>query len=147
MKIVMRTDVDTIGKKGDVLDVADGYARNYLIPKGLAFKATSGSVEQAVAMRRTRELREAAEKEEAQAMATRLADKVILIAANAGDEGKLFGSVTTNDITNALAEQANVHLDRKAIDAEPLKTLGAHSVVARVHPEVDVTITVEVVAL
>ena len=91
MKVVMRSDVDDVGKKGDVLEVADGFARNFLIPQGLALKATAGSEEQAVAMRRTRELHEAEEKEEAEAMAARLADKVIHIAANAGDEGKLFG--------------------------------------------------------
>ena len=106
-----------------------------------------GSEAQAVAMRRTRELHEAKEKEEAEAMAVRLADKVIHIAANAGDEGKLFGSVTTADIVTALAEQANVVIDRKHIDAEPIKTLGSHSVVAKVHPEVDVAIMVEVVSV
>ena len=147
MKVVMRSDVDDVGKKGDVLEVADGFARNFLIPQGLALKATAGSEEQAVAMRRTRELHEAEEKEEAEAMAARLADKVIHIAANAGDEGKLFGSVTTADIVTALAEQANVVIDRKAIDSEPIKTLGSHSVVAKVHPEVDVAIMVEVVSV
>jgi large subunit ribosomal protein L9 len=147
VKIVLRSDVTDIGHKGDVLDVSDGYARNYLIPKGLAFKATPGSMEQSAAMRRTRELREAAEVADAQAMADRLADKVIRIGANAGEEGKLFGSVTTNDIVTALAEQANVVLDRKVVDSEPIKSLGLHTVLAHVHPAVTVTVTVEVVAV
>ncbi len=147
MKVVLRSDVASMGSKGDVLDVADGYARNYLIPNGLAFKATPGSVEQSAAMRRTRELREAKEIADAQAIADRVADKVIRIGANAGDEGKLFGSVTTNDIVTALAEQANVVLDRKAIASEPIRILGTHTVAARVHPEVEVNVTIEVVAV
>ena len=147
MKVVLRSDVAAMGNKGDIVDVADGYARNYLIPNGLAFKATPGSVEQSGAMRRTRELREAKEIADAQAIADRVADKVIRIGANAGDEGKLFGSVTTNDIVTALAEQANVVLDRKAIDSEPIKALGTHTVAARVHPEVEVNLTIEVVAV
>lgn len=147
MKVVLRSDVDEVGNKGDIVDVADGFGRNFLIAKGLAFKATPGSIEQAASMRRTRELREATERTDAEAMAARLADKVLVIGANAGDEGKLFGSVTTNDIAAAMAEQANVVVDRKVIDAEPIKTLGTHQVVAKVHPEIDVTITVEVVAV
>ncbi len=147
MKVVLRSDVADVGHKGDVLDVADGFARNFLIAKGLAFKATPGSIEQSVAMRRTRELRQAKEIADAQTIADRLADKVIRIGANAGDEGKLFGSVTTNDIVTALAEQANVVLDRKVIESDPIKTLGTHTAIARVHPEVVVNVTVEVVAV
>jgi len=148
VKVVLRDDVDGVGHKGDVCDVADGYGRNFLIAKGLAFKASAGAERQATAMRRGRELIHAKVKAEAEEMATRLADVVIRIAANAGEEGKLFGSVTTADIANALGEQANVTLDRKVLELdEPIKTLGPHVVTARVHPEVEVAINVEVLAV
>ncbi|MDH3754840.1 MAG: 50S ribosomal protein L9 [Acidimicrobiia bacterium] len=148
MKVVLRDDVGEVGKKGDVLNVSDGYARNFLIPKGLAFKATDGAEAQAVAMRRTRELRNAQEKAEAEEMATRLVDKVIRIGAKAGDEGRLFGSVTTTDIATAVSEQANVTIDRRKIDlAEAIKDLGTHTATAKVHAEVQFPITVEVVAV
>lgn len=148
MKVVLRGDVDEVGKKGDVIDVSDGYARNYLIPKGLALKATAGADAQAAAMRRTRELHEAAEKADAEEIAARMADRVVRIAANAGEEGRLFGSVTTADIATAVSEQANVVLDRRHIElAVPIKDLGTHTATAKVHPEVEFPVTVEVVAV
>ncbi len=148
MKLVLRTDVEGVGSKGDICEVADGYGRNYLIAKGLALKATPGAERQAAAMRRSRELHDAKVKAEAEAMASRLADLVVRIAANAGEGGKLFGSVTLTDIVTAVGEQANVRLDRKALElAEPIKTLGSYQVTARVHPEVEFPITVEVLAV
>ncbi len=142
---MLRADVDGLGSKGDICEVADGYGRNYLIAKGLALKATPGAERQAAAMRRGRELADAKVRSEAEAMAARLADKVVRIAANAGEGGKLFGSVTAADIATAVGEQANVTLDRRVIELpEPIKTLGPHQVTAKVHPEVELSITVEV---
>jgi large subunit ribosomal protein L9 len=146
MKIVLRTDVPGVGHKGDICTVQDGYAGNYLIPRGLAYQATKGSERQAAAMRRSRELKDAKERGEAQAMADRLTGKAILIAARAGEGGKLFGSVTQADVLRAVAEQAKVTLDRKAVSMEPLKTLGVHAVPARPHPEVSFELTIEIVA-
>jgi large subunit ribosomal protein L9 len=146
MKVVLRSDVAGVGHKGDICTVADGYAANFLIPKGLAYQATKGSERQASQMRRSRELRNAKERDEAQAMADRLTGKAILIGAKAGDGGKLFGSVTMADVLRAVSEQANVTLDRKAISMEPLKTLGVHTVAAKPHPEVAFELTVEIVA-
>jgi large subunit ribosomal protein L9 len=148
VKVVLRADVEGVGHKGDICDVADGYGRNYLIAKGLGLKATPGAERQAAAMRRGRELSNAKVKAEAEEMAARLADKVVRIAANAGEEGKLFGSVTTADIVSALDEQVHVTIDRKVLElTEPIKTLGTHMVTAKVHPEVELSITVEVLAV
>lgn len=146
MKVVLRADVDGLGKKGDVVEVADGHGRNLLIPKGLALKATPGSERQAESMRRARELRDAADREVAEEMASRLVAKPITIAARAGEGGKLFGSVTTADVVRAVAEQANITLDRRALTAdEAIKTLGTHTVTAKVHTDVEFPITVEVI--
>ena len=145
MKVVLRADVDGVGKKGDVVEVADGHGRNLLIPKGLALKATPGAERQAEAMRRSREISNAAARSEAEEMATRLVGMTITIAARAGDGGKLFGSVTSTDVVTAVEEQANVVLDRRALDGEPIKELGTHMVTAKVHADVQFPITVEVI--
>lgn len=147
MKLVLRTDVDQVGKKGDIVEVADGYARNFLVPKGLAFAASAGVEAQATAMRRSRDVRDATDRAAAQEVATSLVPKVITITARAGAEGKLFGSVTTTEIAEAVSAQAGVELDRRQLHLdEPIKTLGTHLVPAKLHAEVEFPITVEVVA-
>lgn len=146
MKVILRADVDGVGKKGDVVEVADGHGRNLLIPRGLALKATAGAERQAEAMRRSREISDAAARSEAEEMATRLVGMTITIAARAGEGGKLFGSVTTTDVATAVEEQAKVILDRRALDAEPIKELGTHTVTAKVHTDVQFPITVEVIS-
>lgn len=146
MKIILRADVDGLGKRGDIVDVADGYGRNYLLPRGLAFVATAGAVDQAAKMRRARDLRDANDREAAQTVATRLVPKVITITAKAGHEGKLFGSVTVTDVVDAVREQTGVALDRKQLDTEPIKTIGQHVVTAKLHSDVSFPITVDVVS-
>ncbi len=147
MKVVLRSDVESLGKKGDLLDVSDGYARNFLVPRGLAIRATKGAVKQAAAMRRSREVREAREREAAQAVADQLAGRRVEITARAGEGGKLFGSVTAADVVEAVLAQTGVELDRrKAQLAEPIKALGPHEVAVRLHPDVEVTVSVDVVA-
>ena len=147
MKVVLRADVDSVGKKGDILEVADGYARNFLIPKGRAIKATPGVQAQADAMRRSRDLKDAKDRESAETVARTLVPMVIRIEARAGSEGKLFGSVTANDVIDAVAKQSGVELDRKRLHLdEPIKTLGTHLVPAKLHAEVEFPITIEVVA-
>ena len=147
MKIVLRADVDQVGKKGDIVDVSDGYGRNFLLPKGLAFVA-SGEVEaQAAKMRASRDQRDATDRAAAQEVASSLVPKVVTIAARAGAEGKLFGSVTTTEIADAVAAQTGVALDRRQLHLdEPIKTIGTHLVPAKLHAEVEFPITVEVVA-
>jgi large subunit ribosomal protein L9 len=147
VKVVLRADVDGVGKKGDVRDVADGFARNYLLPKGIALVATPGVEAQAEAMRRARMLRSAAEKADAQALADLLGAATVQVTAKAGKGGKLFGSVGAADVAAAIAAQTGATIDRRQINLDdPIKTVGSHQVVARLHTDVDATITVDVVA-
>ncbi|HEX2038441.1 MAG TPA: 50S ribosomal protein L9 [Acidimicrobiales bacterium] len=146
MRVVLRADVDGLGKKGDILDVADGYARNFLIPKGRAIKATPGVQAQADAMRRSRDLKDAKDRESAETVARTLVPMVIRIEARAGTEGRLFGSVTAADVIDAVQRQAGVALDRKRLHLdEPIKVLGTHHVPVKLHADVQFPVTVEVV--
>jgi large subunit ribosomal protein L9 len=147
MKVVLREDVYNLGKKGDLIEVADGYARNFLVPRGMALKASAGIEKQADAMRRNRDARDKRDKEAAEAIAAQLSGKAITIAARAGVEGKLFGSVGTVDIADAVQAQLGVEIDRrKVVLPEPLKELGTSEVPVRLHPDVTATLAVEVVA-
>lgn len=147
MRIVLRADVDQVGKKGDIVDVADGYARNFLVPRALAFPATVGVEAQATAMRRGRDLRDANDRAAAEAVAKTLVPKVVTISARAGAEGKLFGSITTSDVAAAVTAQTGVEIDRRKLHLdEPIKSLGSHLVPAKLHADVEFPITVEVVA-
>ena len=147
MKIVLRSDVVQVGKKGDIVDVADGYARNFLLPKGLAFLATPGVTTQAASMRRSRDVRDASDRSAAEAVAKSLVPRVVTITARASGEGKLFGSVTTTEIAHAVAEQTGIEIDRRKLHLdEPIRAVGQHLVPAKLHPEVEFPITVEVVA-
>jgi large subunit ribosomal protein L9 len=146
VKIVLRADVDNLGNKGDLVEVAPGYARNYLVPKGLAMPASSGAAKQAEAMRRSRQVRDRREKEGAEATARQLAAKRVEIKARSGEGGRLFGSVTSTDIAEAVEAQTGIKLDRRKLSVEPIKTLGTHEVSVRLHSEVEVPITIEVVS-
>jgi large subunit ribosomal protein L9 len=147
MRVVLRADVDALGQKGDLLDVSDGYARNYLVPRGLAIRATKGVVKQAEAMRRNRDARDRREREAAQALADQLAGRRIEVRVRAGEGGRLFGSVTAADVAGAVQAQAGVELDRRHLAMpEPLKALGPAEVPVRLHSEVEVVLAVEVVA-
>ena len=147
MKVVLRSDVEQVGKKGDIVDVAAGYARNFLVPKGLAFPATPGVSEQAAAMRRNRDVRDASDRSAAEEVAKALVPKVVTITARAGGEGKLFGSVTSSDVADAVAAQTGIEIDRRKLQLdEPIKVLGTHLVPVKLHTEVEFPITVEVVA-
>jgi len=147
MKVVLRADVEQVGKKGDIVEVADGHARNFLVPKGLAFVATPGVAAQAEAMRRGRDLRDAQERQAAEAIAQKLVPAVITIPHRAGAEGKLFGSVTTTEIAEAIEAQTGVEIDKRKLHLdEPIKTVGQHLVPAKLHADVEFPVTVEVVA-
>ena len=146
MKVVLRDDVENIGRKGDLIEVTDGFARNFLVPRGLAMKATKGVVQQAEAMRRNREARDARDREAAQALADQLTGKRIELRARAGEGGRLFGSVTSTDVADAVRAQTGVELDRRKTQlAEPLKELGAVEVPVKLHADVEVMLTVDVV--
>jgi large subunit ribosomal protein L9 len=147
MRVVLRDDVESLGKKGDLVDVADGYARNYLVPRGLALRATRGVVAQAEAMRRNRDAREVRDREGAEAIAAQLASRRIEVKARAGEGGKLFGSVTAADVAAAVAAQVGVELDRRRVElAEPIRELGAAEVTVKLHTDVDAVVAVDVVA-
>lgn len=146
MQVILRNDVAGLGKRGDIVDVADGHARNFLLPKGHAIKASAGAVAQAAKMRRARDLRDASDREAATTVATTLVPKVITISAKAHDD-KLFGSVHDADIVAAVQAQTGISLDRKVITIdEPIRTLGQHRVTASLHADVSFPITLEVVA-
>ena len=147
MRVILRADVANVGLKGDVLDVADGYARNFLVPRGLALKASPGALNQAAAMRRARDVREARDRASAEEIASRLAPTVVTVPAKAGAEGRLFGSVTAADVVAAVEAQTGVTLDRRRVHLdEPIKTLGVHEVAVRLHSAVELRLSVEVVA-
>lgn len=148
MRVILRTDVDMVGKRGDLVDVSDGHARNHLIPKGLAMRATADAELQAEQMRKAREVRDTKAIEAAQEVATALVPQTIHITAKAAENGHLFGAVHESEIAAAVKAQAEIELDKKiiAID-EPIKTVGTHYVMAKLHQEVQFPITIEVEAL
>jgi large subunit ribosomal protein L9 len=147
VKVILRSDLAGVGKRGDICDVADGYGRNFLLPRGLAIKATAGAANQAAAMRRSRDQRDAQDRAAAEEIATKLVPQRITISVRAGAEGKLFGSVTSADIAEAVTAQTGIALDRKDLRLdEPIKAVGEFLVPARLHADVEFPVTVEVVA-
>ncbi len=147
MRVLLRDDISGVGKKGDIVEVAKGFARNYLFPTGSALVATGGVEAQAAAMRKARALRDAQDRESAQAVAGVLGAATVKITARAGTEGRLFGSVTTADVAEAIQAQTGAVIDRRKIElAEPIKSVGSHVVPVKLHAEVDAEVTVEVVA-
>jgi len=146
MKIILRADHKVLGKRGDIVEVADGHARNYLLPHGLALVANDGAVNQAGAMRRARDLRDASDRDSAQTIAKVLVAKVITITAKSGAGDRLYGSVTAADVASAVQAQASIELDRrKLIMPEQIKTLGEYSVTAKLHSDVEFPFTIAVV--
>lgn len=145
MNVILREDIAGVGRRGDIVTVADGHARNYLLPRGLALVATDGAINQANAMRRARDLREANDRESARTVAEVLTSKTFILKAKSGNEGRLFGSVTTADIASVLATQGGVSLDRKKIVAQPIRTTGSHSATVRLHADVECTVKLSVV--
>lgn len=146
MKVILRADIDGVGRRGDIVEVADGHARNFLLPKGKALVATPGAVDQANAMRAARDLRERADREAAQAVAANLSASTITVTAKAGNEGRLFGSVTSHNVADAIKAQTGVDVDHKKVVVGQIRTVGAHSAVVRLHADVDVTVNLAVVA-
>jgi len=148
MKVILQKPVDNLGDPGDIAEVADGYARNYLIPRGMAVKAEKGALQHAEALKRAHVSRLSKQKGEYEAIASKLiAAGTLTIAARAGEEGKLFGSVTGADIAEAVSAQAGVALDKKDVYLdEPIRSVGTHEVRVKLFHEVEPVLTVEVVA-
>ncbi len=147
MRVILRADTDGLGKKGDVLEVADGYGRNYLVPTGRAFVATKGALSQAETMRRSRDLKDVRDRESAEEAAKAIAERPVLIEARAGAGGKLFGSVGLADIADATLAQIGVALDKRRVELEePIRYLGRHEVLVNLHAGIEATLVVEVSA-
>jgi large subunit ribosomal protein L9 len=145
IEVILREEVKSLGKAGALVRVKPGYARNYLLPRGLAYEATEGNKKRIAAETRSREARASQDRTEAQAAADRLAQVSVTLAAKAGEGDRLFGSITTQDIADALAA-AGHPVDKRRIELEhPIKQLGEHLVAVRLHQEVHASVRVTVV--
>jgi len=146
MRVLLRADVEGVGRRGDIVEVSGGFARNFLLPGGRALRATPAMAAQATAMRRARDLRDARDKESAEAIAEVLAGKTLMVTARSGAEGRLFGSVTAQDLAEAVHAQLGAVIDRRRIRLEePIKSVGSHVVSVHLHTDVEARLTVEVV--
>jgi large subunit ribosomal protein L9 len=145
MKVILTQDIDSLGLAGEIVEVARGYARNYLIPKKIALEATEDNIKRTETQRKTIEIKRIKLKEDAQKIKERLAEVMITIAQKAGEEDKLYGSVTSMDIANELEKQGITIDRRKIILDKPIKSLGEFSVPIKLHPQVTAPIKVTVV--
>jgi large subunit ribosomal protein L9 len=146
MKLILTHEVTGLGSTGDTVEVKGGYGRNYLLPRGLAIAATRGAEKQVESLRRARAAREVKSLEEAQVQAAQLAKLKVTLPARSGGGGRLFGRITTADIAAAVTAAGGPELDRRRIDLPTIKSLGTHTVTVRIHPEVAVPVTLDVVA-
>jgi large subunit ribosomal protein L9 len=147
MRLILTQEVTGLGAPGDIVDVAPGYGRNYLVPRGLAMLWTRGAEKQIELIRRARSAREIRSLDDARAAATRLASMTVRLETRAGGGGRLFGSISTGDIADAVKAAGGPALDKRKIEVRnPIKTVGAHQVAVRLHPEVSATLNVEVAA-
>jgi large subunit ribosomal protein L9 len=146
MEVILREDVQSLGKAGELVRVKPGYARNFLLPKGLAYEATEGNKKRIAAEGRARQARHATERTEAEQLAGRLGALTIALVAKAGEGERLFGSITSQDIADAVMAQG-IELDKRKIELEhPIKTLGTHTVPVRLHADVQAELAVTVTA-
>jgi large subunit ribosomal protein L9 len=145
MKLILTQEVTGLGGPGDVVEVAGGYGRNYLVPRGLAMRWTRGAEKQVDLIRRARSAREIRGLDDAREAASRLASLQVRLQTRAGSGGRLFGSVSPADIAAAVKSAGGPELDRRRIEIKnPIKTVGAHQVTVRLHPELTATLDVEV---
>jgi len=145
MKLILTQEVTGLGAPGDVVEVAGGYGRNYLVPRGLAMRWTRGAEKQIELIQRARSAREIRGLDDAKVAAGRLASLRVRLETRAGGGGRLFGSVSPADIAAAVKAAGGPELDRRRIEIKnPIKTIGAHQVTVRLHPEVTATLDVEV---
>jgi large subunit ribosomal protein L9 len=147
MKLILTQDVANLGAPGDIVEVKDGYGRNYLVPNDFAIRATRGAEKQVATIRRAREVREVRDLGTAKQIQAQLAGLEVRLPARSGGGGRLFGSITTNDVVAAVAAAGGPTLDRRTISLPaPIKALGNHTATVKVHPEVEATLTIQVVA-
>ncbi len=145
MKVVLKDDVKNLGKMGQIIDVADGYARNYLVPRGLAIEANTKNIKALEHEKRIIEKKAKKIKNSEQELSNKISARTFTIKAKAGDEGKLFGSVTTMDIAELLQKEG-IEIDKKKISLdEPIKRLGSYSVNVKLHPEISTQLNIQVI--
>lgn len=145
MKLMLTQEVTGLGAAGDVVEVKDGYGRNYLVPRGLAMAWTKGAQKQIDSIRQARTIREIDDLETARQVKDQLEDTSVQLAVKAGDSGRLFGAVTPAEIADAVASSGGPKIDKRRIEVtNPIKTLGAHTVSVRLHPEVAAAVNIEV---
>lgn len=146
MKLILIADVPELGQKGDVVDVSDGYARNFLLPRNKALKATEGAIRTADDLRRVREVTERQARDQAEKIATQLVGTRVVLAAQAGDEGKLYGSIGVADVVEGIRKFTGVEVDRKTVVlGQPIRAIGLHEIQVKLHPEVEFPITLDVI--
>jgi large subunit ribosomal protein L9 len=146
MRIILQREIEKLGVPGDIVEVKDGYARNYLLPRGLAIPASRGAVKHAERLREAHHSRVEKARVEAETLAADLAKTRLRVASKAGEDGKLFGSVTAQDLADELSRATGQPIDRKRIHLdEPIRSLGTHEVDVHLHPDIDTKVTVEVV--
>ena len=147
MKLILTQEVTGLGSPGDVVEVKDGYGRNYLVPRGYGIAWTKGGEKQVAAIRGARSAREVKSLEEAQQVRAALESTKVTLPAKAGANGRLFGAVTTADVADAVAKVGGPKVDRRKVELpQPIKSLGVYSVLVRLHPEVQAKVAVSVVA-
>ena len=147
MKLILTQEVTGLGAPGDVVEVKDGYGRNYLVPRGYAVAWTKGGEKQVAAIRNARAAREIRSLEEAQHVRAALESATVTVPAKAGANGRLFGAVTTADVAEAVAKVGGPKVDRRKVElSQPIKSLGEYTVLVRLHPEVQAKVPVSVVA-
>ena len=145
MKLILKQDVPNVGDAGDIVDVADGFGNNYLVPRNLAMRASKGAVKDAEAMRTARIKRQAKTRGEADELKAKLEARAVTVSAKAGEDGTLYGSVGNTVVAQAISDQLGIKVDRRRIPMnKPFKHLGTEEVEVRIHPEVVATIRVEV---
>jgi large subunit ribosomal protein L9 len=147
MKIILTNEVSGLGTAGDIVEVKDGYARNYLVPRGFAIRWTKGGQKDVDAIRRARKIHEIQTLEQANEVKAKLEALAVKLAVRAGDSGRLFGSVTPSDVVEAIKAVDGPLVDKRRVEiGSPIKTTGAHQVTVKLHPEVAAAISVNVVA-
>lgn len=148
MKVILKEDVKGLGKKGEVAEVSEGYARNFLIPKGLVMEASKGNLTSLAHQKALEETKKQRELEQAKAVGEKLKTATIKIAMKAGEGGRLFGSVTNKEISEQISKQIGLDVDKRKIELkEPIKNVGAFQVTVKLHPKVQVELRIEVSVL
>lgn len=146
MKLILTQEVSGLGEPGEVVEVKDGYGRNYLLPRSLATPWTKGGQKQVDDIRRARRAREIASVEEAQNVRATLQEQPVRLSANAGQGGRLFGAITPADVAEAVRAATGKDVDRRKVEiGQPIKALGSYTVTVRLHPDVQASVDVEVV--